>query len=108
MNKKVEQFIAWYQEQGRVEGFPDQHFIHGEWVASRLGGTMESIDPGTGKPFHVFAAGSSEDVADAVASAARALDGAWGRMLPSARGAILLRCAALIRENATQLALAEC
>jgi len=108
MNKKVEQFIAWYQEQGRVEGFPDRHFIHGEWVASRLGGTMESIDPGTGKPFHVFAAGSSEDVADAVASAARALDGAWGRMLPSARGAILLRCAALIRENATQLALAEC
>ena len=107
MTALFEALIAQYWAEGRIAGLPDRHFIDGAWVASRSGGTMESIDPGTGKAFHTFAAGSSEDVAEAVASADRALDGLWGSMTPAARGAILMRTATLIRQNAPRLALAE-
>lgn len=100
--------IARYRAEGQLDGLPARHFIAGEWVASESGATMESFDPGTGRAFHSFAAGGAADADRAVESAQVALDGEWGRATPAARGAVLARAAALIREEAVRLAVAEC
>lgn len=100
--------IARYRATGRVEGLPDRHLIDGQPVASADGATMESIDPGTGRAFHRFAAGSAADVDRAVDAASRALAGPWATAMPGARGAILARTAALIRADSVRLAFAEC
>lgn len=100
--------IAHYHMRGTIDGLPDRHFIAGAWVASDSGAMMDSVDPGNGRAFHAFAAGSAADVEHAVASADAALGGDWGTMTPAARGAVLARAAALIRMHAPRLALAEC
>lgn len=107
MTSDLDALVARYRETGKVDGLPDRHFIGGEWVASETGATMETVDPGTGRAFHAFAAGNAADVERAVASASKALDGEWATMTPAARGAVLSRAAALIRENAARLAFVE-
>lgn len=108
MTGDLETLIARYRAEGTVDGLPDGHFIGGETVASQNGATMESFDPGSGRAFHAFAAGDAADVSHAVESADAALRGDWGAMPPAARGAVLARAAALIREHAPRLAFAEC
>jgi acyl-CoA reductase-like NAD-dependent aldehyde dehydrogenase len=108
MNAALGELIGNYRATGRLEGLPSEHFIAGEWTQSATGRTMESFDPGTGHAFHEFAAGDATDVDRAVQSAARALDGGWGRISPAARGAILAGAAALIRADLARLAVAEC
>jgi aldehyde dehydrogenase (NAD+) len=87
---------------------PSGHFIGGAWTPATSGLKMETFDPGTGDAFHNFAAGDASDVDHAVENAHAALNGDWGQASPAARGAVLSRAAALIRENAARLALAEC
>lgn len=107
MTEELETLVARYRPGGSVEGLPATHFIGGAWTPSAAGRTMESIDPGTGLAFHDFAAGDAEDVDRAVRGADAALRGAWSRVSPAARGAVLARAAVLIREAAARLAFAE-
>lgn len=92
---------------GRIPGLPDKHFINGGFVAAQSGGAMESLDPGTGKAFIRVAAGDKADIDRAVGAAKKALQGAWRRLPPPARGRILHRTGALILEDLARLAVAE-
>lgn len=90
-----------------IEALPSRHFIDGGWRRPHAGEEMESFDPGRAEPHASFAAGTAEDVAEAVASASRAQAGAWGRATPAERGRVLMRAAELIRHNGERLAVAE-
>lgn len=68
--------------------------------------TIELIEPATGEPLAKIEQVSPEDVDRAVRAAEKAFDG-WRKIKPRDRGRILLRLAALIRENAEELAQAE-
>jgi aldehyde dehydrogenase (NAD+) len=95
------------QTTGTLTGLPSGHFIDGALRPSLDGATMESMDPGTGRAFTRFAAGSQGDVDRAVDSARKALSGGWRAMAPAQRGRVLYRVAELIRANASRLAVAE-
>ncbi len=86
---------------------PSAHFIDGAWRKPLCGGMMETFDPGRAEPHALFAAGTAEDVAEAVAAATRAGRGEWGAATPVERGRVLSKAAAMIREHAEQLAMAE-
>lgn len=102
-----ESLLREVQQTGVLRGLPDKHFIDGAWRPSAGGGTMESFDPGRASPHATFAAGEAEDAALAVASARRAGEGAWKKILPRERSRILSRAANLIREHGERLAIAE-
>ena len=99
--------IAQVQQTGTLPDLPDRHWIGGRWAPSFSNGRMPTFDPGTGAAFAEFAAGKAEDVDAAVTAARAALAGPWRRTLPAERGRILMRTAALIRENAARLAVVE-
>ncbi len=82
----------------------DRLLIGGEWVAPRAGGVIRTIDPSTEEVWAEVASADAADVDDAVAAARAALVGPWGRMTPSARGALLARFAELVRRDAPALA----
>ena len=103
LNTLIEQALA----HGTLPGLPDRHFIGGRWIAAASGARMPSLDPGTGQVFAEFAAGGAADVDAAVRAARAALAGPWRRATPAERGRVLYRCAALIREHAERLAVAE-
>lgn len=96
------------RETGTLKGLPDRHFIDGGFAKSRDNRTMSSFDPGRGEVFANFAAGSSDDIGDAVASAKHAFDSSWRDMLPVERARILARASLLIEENLDRLAVVEC
>lgn len=108
MNEALAELAVRHGLKDQLTNLPSCHFIAGEWVPPANGLMMESYDPGTGRAFHEFAAGDAADVDHAVASAQATLDGDWGKMAPARRGAVLTRTAALIRQHAARLALAEC
>ncbi|TXI03194.1 MAG: aldehyde dehydrogenase family protein [Rhizobium sp.] len=87
--------------------WPSGHFIDGGWRKPASGNLMETFDPGRAEPHALFAAGTAEDVADAVASARRAQETIWGKSIPAERGRILMRTAELLRANVERLARAE-
>jgi len=99
--------VAEYFATGTLAGLPDQHFIDGTWVPSASGARMECFDPGLGRGFHEVAAGGGSEVEAAVDAARRAMAGAWGRTTPTARGALLMRAASLVRAHAARLAVVE-
>lgn len=87
--------------------WPSAHYIDGAWVKPASGELMDTFDPGKAEPHTRFAAGTSDDVAAAVAAASRAQKTVWGRSLPAERGRILMRAAELIRGDIERLARAE-
>ncbi|MBL8341468.1 MAG: aldehyde dehydrogenase family protein [Rubrivivax sp.] len=95
------------QQSGRIDGLPQQHFIGGQWCASADGARLPIEDPGSGRAFIEVAAGGAEDVDRAVRAARTAFGGALAQLMPAERGRLLQRAAALIRERAEPLAVAE-
>ena len=91
---------------GPVADYPAL-YIGGEWVAPTDGGTMESIDPATGRVWARVAFGGKGDIDRAVAAARAAFDGEWGRMPPHERAALMRRFADLYRQNVERLAQLE-
>jgi betaine-aldehyde dehydrogenase len=67
---------------------------------------IELIEPATGEPLAKIAQATPDDVDRAVRAAQKAFQ-AWRKINPRERGRILLRLAALIRENADELARTE-
>jgi acyl-CoA reductase-like NAD-dependent aldehyde dehydrogenase len=81
-----------------------QNFIGGEWVDAVSGETFESTSPASGELIGVFPKSGPEDVDRAVEAAKSAYEG-W-RLVPApARGEILYRFGALVREHKDELAL---
>ncbi len=107
MTASLEHLVREALATGRIAGLPDALLVDGQRVPALSGARMETIDPGTGRAFAHFAAGGAGDVDAAVQAARRALGGAWRRVSPAQRGAILARTAALIRANAARLAVVE-
>lgn len=67
--------------------------------------TFESLDPATGRPWALMPAASPADVDEAVRGADQALrDPAWAELVPTRRGALLMRLADLVAERAGHLA----
>lgn len=107
MSPELQRWVLEAQSTGTLQGLPEGHFIDGRAVASADGGTLDTLDPGTGRVFARFAAGQAADVDAAVLAANRALKGPWRGMAPAQRGRVLHRVAELIRANAARLAVVE-
>jgi len=87
-----------------VETKTFQNFIGGEWVDAVSGETFESTSPATGEPIGIFPKSGADDVDRAVEAATSAYED-W-RLVPApARGEILYRFGALVREYKDELAL---
>lgn len=82
-------------------------FIGGQWVAPVDGEVAQSINPSTGKPWALAALGGAQDVDLAVAAAADALKGPWGRMPAAGRARILRNLARIYEQNVERLATLE-
>lgn len=84
---------------------PQRHFINGGWVAASDGAVMDVLSPLNGQVITTMARGTRDDADTAIAAARQAFDtGPWPRTAPAKRKQILLKWAALIEENATELA----
>ena len=81
--------------------------IGGNVVDSESGGTFESQNPYTGRPWAAVADGTVKDVDAAVAAARTALDGTWGAATGFVRAELMRRLGDLIAENAERLARLE-
>ena len=86
---------------------PARHFIANRFVAAHDGRTEPMIDPSDGSAFAAIARGGAADVDDAVRAAARARDGAWGKLAPAARGRALAKIAEAIAAHGEELAWIE-
>ena len=83
-------------------------FIDGRFTPAASGARFESVNPANGSVLTDVARGGAADIDRAVAAARRAFDdGRWSRQTPAARKEVLLRLAALIRENVPELALLD-
>ncbi|MBD1547537.1 aldehyde dehydrogenase [Roseibium aggregatum] len=98
-------------DQARIEELrqapvpPAVHIIDGERRPSASGAEMEVVSPLDGQVLTTMAAGGRDDAEAAIAAARRAFeDGRWSGMAPAVRKTILLKWAALIEENALELA----
>lgn len=78
-------------------------YISGSWVPSTGGAGVEVVNPATEQVVDRIPAGTTADVAAAVA-AARAAFPAWAGTVPAARGGILARAAELLAARAEHVA----
>src|SRR6476646_1222195 len=62
------------------------------WVTDSAGGTMEHVNPATGKPHKIFAIASVDEVDQAVAAAREAFT-SWRHWKPDARREVIQRLA---------------
>ncbi|HMA33635.1 MAG TPA: aldehyde dehydrogenase family protein [Chloroflexia bacterium] len=81
--------------------------LAGERVDGATGARRLIMNPATGAPLAQVAQAMPADVDRAALAAQAAFTGAWGRMRPRDRAAILFELARLIREHADELALLE-
>ncbi|KAJ3749502.1 aldehyde dehydrogenase [Lentinula detonsa] len=84
-------------------------FINGKFVDAVEGGTIDVINPSTGKLLTKVAAATSKDVDIAVAAAKKAYKTSWGLKVPGAqRGELLMKLATLLEANIDEFAALEC
>jgi len=86
---------------------PGRLLIGGAWIDAADGSTFATIDPADGRTLAQVARGGAADVDRAVTAARAALDGAWSRMSPADRGALLWRIADLMEQHLDDLAQLE-
>ena len=99
--------VSWHERARRLE-FRTQAFIDGRYLDAASGATFDCNNPSTGKLLARVAAGDTEDIDRAVASARAAFrKGSWAELAPAKRKRVLLRFAEVIRERGEELALLE-
>lgn len=87
---------------------PRKALIGGQFVDAAAGKTLKTENPANGKTLAEITLCGPEDVDAAVAVARKAFeDGRWAKMHPGVRKSILLKFAALIKENQEELAVME-
>ncbi|KAF8471688.1 aldehyde dehydrogenase domain-containing protein [Kalaharituber pfeilii] len=80
-------------------------FINNEFVKSRAGGTLTTVNPTNEEEIATIYAAEAEDVDLAVKAARAAFENPeWSDITPEARGALLNKLAGLVEENAKVLA----
>jgi acyl-CoA reductase-like NAD-dependent aldehyde dehydrogenase len=84
-----------------------QLFIDNEWQNPSTNEWFDALDPFTGEAFAQVPRGNQKDVDRAVQAAKRALDGPWGKMSATNRGALLENLARGIEERCDALAAVE-
>lgn len=84
----------------RIDEFPTDLLIDGEWVASSDGETIDNVNPATEEILATVQSASAEDVDRAVRAARRAFEGPWRRVSGRDRGRMLNRLAALVERDA--------
>ena len=82
------------------------HFINGEYRPSLHGGTMDIINPATGKKYAILASGDEADVKLAYNAAHNAAE-AWAMTPLATRQSFLHKIATIIEERTDELADAE-
>lgn len=83
-------------------------FIDGKWVDPVDKGTIDVINPATGKVISPVAAGNEKDVDIAVAAARKAYKSSWGLKVPgTVRGAMINKLADLMQERLEELSVLE-
>ncbi len=83
-------------------------YIDGGFRDAAKGGRFETVNPANAQVLTDVARATAEDIDAAVASARRAFDdGRWSGKSPAERKEVLLKLAALIRENVPELALLD-
>ena len=98
---------AW-QEMAAQLAIEGRAFIKGEYTASADGRTFPCVNPANGQELARISWCGQPEVDTAVACARQAFEsGEWSGLAPLARGRILKRFAALIREHADELSLLE-
>ena len=90
-------------EKALARALSGRHFIGGRFVAPLSGGTFAVVNPATGIEVGRAADGDAADVDVAVLDAARAQK-EWAKMPARKRGALVAKCAAVIREHVEELA----
>lgn len=99
---------AEWQAFARTLTIEGRAFIDGQYVAAADGRTFDCINPANGQHLASISWAGAPEVEQAVKAARRAFDsGKWSELAPLARGRILKRFAALIREHGDELALLE-
>ena len=87
---------------------PDALLIDGQWREEASGGRLTLIEPATEAEWCSVPAAGGDEVEEAVPAAARAFrEAEWARISSRQRAGVLFRLAALIRENAEDLAVLE-
>jgi aldehyde dehydrogenase (NAD+) len=86
---------------------PKRLLIGGEWVPAASGQTFPSVNPSTGAVIAQLAGAGAADADRAVAAARAAFEGAWGRLKPRQRQALLWALADLVDEHYDELRLLE-
>jgi len=81
-------------------------YYGGTWHAPQAGGYAVSRAPATGEPIAEAPIADAADV-DAAVHAAHAAFGAWRKLLPMERGALLRKAADVLRAHADELALLD-
>jgi aldehyde dehydrogenase (NAD+) len=72
------------------------------WVTDSAGGSMEHVNPATGKPHKTFAIASVDEVDEAVAAAREAFK-TWRRWKPDARREVLRRLSGLLADYTSEI-----
>lgn len=100
--------ISFWEDRACKVGMPNRAWIGGRSVDSASGKKFQNLSPRDGSLISEVSRCNGEDVDRAVRSAREAFeDGRWSRKAPAERKEVLLRFAALIRENLEDLALIE-
>ncbi|KAL0568354.1 hypothetical protein V5O48_013637 [Marasmius crinis-equi] len=83
-------------------------FIGGKWVEPVEGGTLDVVNPATGKPIVAVSVGTDKDVDIAVDTAKKTFKTSWGLKVPGVeRGKLLNKLADLVEANIDELAALE-
>lgn len=85
----------------------DKVLVGGKWLPPAGGGTIQLLDPSTGKPLARIARGTAEDIDAAVAAAQDARRGPWGKLTAAERGRLMLTLSRLILDRVDDLARIE-
>src|SRR5687768_14556973 len=81
--------------------------IGAEWRDAASGKRFATVNPATAEPILDVAEGDAADVDLAVRAARAALDGPWGKMSASERGALLWKLSDLIQKHTDEIARLE-
>lgn len=96
------------QQLSSIDSSPNQLLIGGRWVEASGETHYPVFNPATGQEFSVVSEAGHADIDRAVEAANKALEShEWAAMLPNSRASLLWDIAAIIDENADELALLE-
>ncbi|WP_313026806.1 aldehyde dehydrogenase [Pseudomonas lopnurensis] len=100
--------LADWQQRARDLRIEDRAFIQGEYLDAVAGGRFDCISPVDGRLLVQVAACEQADADRAVSSARAAFEaGAWAKLAPARRKAVLIRFADLLEAHREELALLE-